>query len=295
MQGSYKQITAAMKDSNIMWNYPKIANIPKQMKALFQQVTYYYFVLCQYNELKKLSRHDFNSEIPDLNSWSSAEIWGYVFIEGLLKRYRRMHGFISEDTFHDHYWINVLQKTDVRTEIENKLEKELTNGIHNLARYEERFYHDRGRYADKKWLKKRYELHIKLRKVIGQYLRPQLPAVEEAVDAVLSQYSTDVILYYLDGNTDSEAMGLYLFVGLKLTPALSGGRIEDDCRRMRRLFESSCTCSLKKAQAGIEDILTGYAYTDFRSREDLILWWKSWLAQWEEAEDQIRSYAAKLR
>ena len=137
-------------------------------------------------------------------------------------------------------------------------------------------------------------IHKELRSVIRDNLQPELKTYEEAIDAVLSGYTTVKIVHFLEQNTDEAAMSLSLFLGLKLIPSLSDGRIEDDRRRTNRLFEPACTCSLWKAQAGIESILSGYAYADISNRTDMILYWKNWLNQWDTTEKRIALQVAEV-
>lgn len=293
MKGSYKRIVEAMKDSDITQLSFIWADANRAIDALFRQTTIYWSTIIQYNELKKLSCHNFNSAIPDITCWNTAEVWGYLLLQPLLNYYSKIYERVSEDDFHLALWDKVLRGDAIVSD--PGIPSEIKIAAKSLARYETAVFKETGHYMTKIQLKKRYEVHKNLHKAISLNLEIRQKNSEESVDAILSGYSTERIVSCLMSNSEESAMALQLFVGLNLTPALSGDRIEDDRRRNNRLFEPECTCSLKKAQTGIDDILSGYAYTNFSTHKDRIQFWKDWLYKWETADNHIRLEADELR
>lgn len=293
MNGSYRLITEGMKHSELTHRSLPWADVRKQMDILFQSITYYWSVLCQYRALQMLWRENINSEVPSLTNWSSAEIWGYQFCDTLYQYYRRRKRYSSEDDFHT-CWSEIAERRRVGHDLEQRLSLELQSGIVSLALFENYVCSKKGDCPPRLWLRKRYRVHEELRCILRDNLEPCQKPVEESVDQVLSEYSTYRILAYLNDNTVVAAMSLQLFTGLNIIPSITGDRIEDDKYRSHCLFERSCTCSLNKAQAGIDSILAGYAYAEMTNRIDMIQYWKKWLTECDEANERLKIYYMEL-
>ena len=293
MKGSYELITTAMEQSEIKKKGQAWVKIPQKLNTLFRQASYYWSVLTQYNQLKQLSRHNFNSAPPDFEDWGSAEIWGYGICDALYQYYCHTSGYISEEAFHASFWEKQTERQKIGTDL--RIPAKMQKAALSLAKLQATIDREKGYYLTRSQLREKSKIHKELRNVIRNNLQPELKTYEEAVDAVLSEYTTATIVHFLEQNTDEAAMSLSLFLGLKLIPSLSGGRIEDDRRRTNRLFEPACTCSLRKAQAGIESILTGYAYADISNQKETVQYWREWLTQWDTTDSQIKQYTAELR
>ena len=293
MEGSYNQITTALEQSEMLTKGQPWSNIPSKMNTLFQQASYYWSVICQYRALQSLSRHNFNSAPPDFSDWASAEVWGYDICRMLYQYYCQTEGYASEADFHAYFWDRLLERQKAGVNL--RIPEDLREAALSLAKYQASIDRERGYYLTRSQLQKKSKIHKELRKVISNNLQPKLKTCEEAVDAVLSAHTTALIIHFLGQNTDEAAMGLSLLIGLKLIPSLSGGRIEDDKRRTDRLFAPACTCSLRKAQAGINSILTGFAYTVISNRTDMISYWQNWLTLWDTAEKNIEAKTENIR
>ena len=297
MKGSYNQITTALKQSAIAMltkgQAGTWANIPKKMNTLFQQTAYYWAVICQYRALQLLSRHNFNSAPPDFADWASAEVWGFDICGILYQYYCKSEGYATEADFHARFWDRMLERKKAGVSL--MIPESLQEAALSLAKYQATINRQKGYYMTRSQLQKKSKIHRDLRKTISNNLQPEPKTTEEAVDAVLSAHTTALIVHFLRQNTDEAAMGLALLIGLKLIPSLSGGRIEDDKRRTDRLFEPACTCSLRKAQAGIDSILAGFAYTVISNRTDMISYWKKWLNQWDATEKTMEAKIENIR
>ena len=292
MTGSYNMLTTALEQSEIKKKGQAWVKIPQRLNTLFRQASYYWSVLTQYNQLKQLSRHNFNSAPPDFEDWASAEIWGYGICDALYQYYCHTSGYISEEAFHASFWEKLTERQKIGTDL--RIPQDLQEAALSLAKLQATIDREKGHFLTRSQLREKSRIHKELRSVIRDNLQPELKTYEEAVDAVISGYTTKKIVHFLEQNTDEAAMSLSLFLGLKLIPSLSDGRIEDDRRRTNRLFEPACTCSLRTAQAGIENILIGYAYADISNRTDMILYWKNWLNQWGTTEKRIALQVAEV-
>jgi len=293
MKDSYIRIVDAMRHSAVMGVSLPFADVQRQMDSFFRHTADYWSVLCQYNQLKLLSHHRFNSEIPDYSSWTGVEIWGYAICDSLYRHYCRTEKHSSEEAFHADYWDKILERQAAGASL--RIPMSMKEAAVSLAVYEKTVFRERMYYMTRLQLKKRRDVHLQMRQILRSNLEPARLPLEEAVDSVISGYATEQILRCLQGNSDRDAMELCLFLGLKIIPSLSGGRIEDDKRRGTcRLFESGCKCSKSKAQAGIDDILSGFAYRDFSSRKEMIQYWKDWLSEWDAADKMLEEQLKDL-